>query len=528
MAAKAIHHSIPGQLSAHINEDYPLFVEFLEGYYEWLELPSSPYYRLRNHLSAMDFKESIDNYASMLRNEYLHTLPDKAIANKELLIKHSKQFYQSLGTEKSFQFLFKILYGEDVELYYPKVDILRASDAHWIDNESLMYVSNSGSVNDLLYRRITQKRELEESPGEYEYAYATVNRIINRYANKFNFAELYLTDIQGEFKLTHPITADEITEWILPIADGVTVESPGLNYTADNALTWAGDDTFELTMYATESGYVDTRYTTILTPSELYVALDGVQVTDFTYSGKLVHHEDIIPSTEVTVRWPIYKGFVNITSVDTLGEIRAVELLDTPFGIITPQTLVGEEGGSGGVVKLIPSLTKKISGYFMTTDSFLSSEKVLQDSEYYQDYSYVIKAGIDVEKYRDIVLTVLHPAGLKMYSEINIIEFIKLIIRDENFDIVVTFTDTVAFTSDVPLFNRNGFIEDLKLNFLRQTYSVHNFRNMKVGTIVSSPNAPLNMHWSNIEYLREEPYMDEGYIEDQSDYVETLPPYHNG
>lgn len=528
MAAKAIHHSIPGQLSAHINEDYPLFVDFLEGYYEWLELPSSPYYRLRNHLSAMDFKESIDEYASLLRNEYLNTIPDKVIADKELLIKHSKQFYQSLGTEKSFQFLFKILYGEDVELYYPKVDILRASDAHWIDNESLMYVSNSGNVNDLLYRRIEQKRELQDTPGEYEYAYATVNRIINRYANKFNFAELYLTDIEGEFKLTHPVTVDGITEWILPIADEVKVQSPGLNYTSDNSLTWAGDETFELAMIATESGYVDTRYNTIMTASELYVELDGVHVTDFTYNGKLVHHDSIVPSTEVVVRWPIYKGFVNITTVGSLGEIQTVELIDTPFGILTEQTLIGEEGGSGGVVKLIPSLTKRIPGYFMTTDSFPSSEKVLQDSEYYQDYSYVIKAGIDVEKYRDIVLGTLHPAGLKMYSEINIIEFIKLIIRDENFDVVVALTDAVSFISEVPLYNRLGFVEDLKLNFLRQTYSTHNFKNMVVGDIVSKPNKRLNMHWSNIEYIREEPYMNEDYIVDQSEYVVTLPPYHNG
>ncbi|AND75135.1 hypothetical protein pf16_212 [Pseudomonas phage pf16] len=523
MAAKAIHHSVPGQLSSHINEDYPLFVEFLSGYYEWLESGSSPYTQIKNHLSALDFKESIDAYTSMLKNEYLHTIPERVIANKELLIKHSKQFFQSLGTEKSF--LFKILYGEDVELYYPKTDILRASDAHWIDNESMMYVSNSGNVNNFLYRRITQKRELAAFPGQYEYAYATVNRIINRYANKFNFAELYLTDIQGEFKLTHPVTVDDVNvEWILPIADSVEINSPGLNYVADNTMTWAGDSHFELVLTATEPGYIDTRYTTLFNADELTVSINGATVSNFTYDGKTVQHPDILPSVDVTVRWPVYKGFIIVSSVDALGGILDVALVDTPFGIVTPQLLQADEGGSGGSVTLIPSVTRKIDGYFMTTDSFLSSDKMLQDSEYYQDYSYVIRAGIDVEKYRDIVLQVLHPAGLKMYGEVNIIEFIKLIIRDESFDIIVNFAGEIEFLSAVPLYNRYGFVEDFKHAQTSETYKVNDFKHMVVGDVMTKFNKPLNYHFSNIEY-NEGPYSDPTYVDD--DYVVDAI-YHTG
>lgn len=520
MAAKAIHHSVPGQLSSYISEDYPLFVEFLSGYYEWLESGSSPYTQIKDHLSALDFKESIDAYTSMLKNEYLHTIPERVIANKELLIKHSKQFFQSLGTEKSYQFLFKILYGEDVELYYPKTDILRASDAHWIDNESMMYVSNSGNVNDFLYRRITQKRELAAFPGQYEYAYATVNRIINRYANKFNFAELYLTDIQGEFKLDHPVTVDEVSEWILPITDSIQINNPGLNYVPDNTLSWAGDNDFEVVLTATETGFVDTRYTTIFSPEELVVKINGDTVSDFTYDGKMLGHPNIVPSATVTVRWPLYKGFVIVSSVDALGGIRDIDLVDTPFGITEPQLLIADEGGSGGSVTLIPSMTRKISGYFMSTDSFLSSDKMLQDSEYFQDYSYVIRAGIDVEKYRDIVLQVLHPAGLKMYGEVNIIEFIKLIIRDESFDIIVNFSGEIEFISAVPLYNRLGFVEDFKHAQMRSTYKVNDFKHMVVGDVMTKFNTRLNYHFSNIEYAIEVFYSDPGYVDD--DYVVQL------
>lgn len=510
MAAKVIHHSIPGQLSSHINEDYPLFVEFLSGYYEWLETEGSPYYHLKNHLSAMDFKVSLEGYTSLLKSEYLSTIPEKVLADKEILIKYSKQFYQSVGSEKSFQFIFKILYGEDIVLYYPKNDILRASDGSWINDENLMYVSNSGKVNDYLYRRITQTREVY--PGIFEYASGTVNRIINRYANKFNFAELYLNDIVGEFKLDWPVAVDDNIEWVLPIADSVEVVSAGLNYTIDNGLTYQGDTTFELTIPATLVGRVDSRYTTIMSAEELTVKINGVHVTDFSYDGKNIFHPSIIQGTDVSVTWPIYKGFLAISSVGPVGEILDVELVDTPFGIVTPQTYVSEQGGSGGVIKILPALTKRIPGYFLDTESFLSSNKVLQDSEYYQDYSYVIKAGIDIDRYRDVVMSVLHPAGLKMYGEVNIIEFIKLIIRDANFSIFVGFSGDIQFTSEVSLYNRMGFVEDFKYGETSATYKTNDFKNIKIFDVVEDKKR-LNYHFSNITITSPGGYVYPGYVE---------------
>ena len=538
MAAKAIQHSIPGQLSSHINEDYPLFVEFLSGYYEWLETEDSPYHKLRNHLSALDLKESIDGYSQLLKHEYLSTIPEKVLADKEILIKHSKQFFQSLGSEKSFQFLFKILYGEDVELYYPKTDILRASDASWVDDENLMYVSNSGNVNAFLYRRITQTREVY--PGIFEYASATVNRIINRYANKFNFAELYVSDIDGEFKLDWPIAVGENTEWILPIANEVEVITPGLNYTVDNSLTYVGDSRFQIIIPANVIGHVDTRYTTIMTASDLIVKLDGETVTDFTYDGKHLAHPDIIQGTLVTVSWPVYAGFLAISQVGNVGQILDAELIDTPFGITEPQIYSSGHGGSGGSVRVMPALTKRIPGYFLDNESFLSTNKVLQDSEYYQDYSYVIKAGIDVDRYRDVVMSVLHPAGLKMYGEVNILEFIKLIIRDSNFSIDVSFTGDVLFSSSVFLYNRAGFVEDFKYGETAATYRSNDFKDIKISDVIEGVK-PLNYHYSNIALLSPggyvyinymDPgyvtdriiedilYIDDTYVEDDYDYVE--------
>jgi hypothetical protein len=508
--AKNIHHSVPGQLSSHINKEYPQFVEFLKSYYEWLESDASPYSDLKNHLSYLDFKDSIGAYTDFLKKEYLESVPEKVLADKELLIRYSKQFWQSIGTEKSFQFIFKILYGEEVEIYYPRDDILRASDGKWVENESLMYISNNGDVDSFLYRRIEQVREV--FPGIFEYAYATVGRIIRRYSNKFNFAEIYLTDVEGEFDLDYPIGIDGVYEWILPIAKEANIISAGTNYIPDNIFEYNGVSTFDINIVAELEGSVDARYTTVFEAAELYVELDGIQITDFSYNGKLIVHPNIVPGSQVLVRYPVYSGFVTVGTTNGVGDVTSINIIDTPFGIVSEQQMVGSYGGTGAVIELVPGLLRSIPGYFFNTDGFLSDGKYLQDNYYYQDFSYVIKAGIDIERYRDVVLDVLHPAGMNLLGEVNILELIQLMIREVNLSISVQDVATVSFKSEVDLYNRYGFIDDWKYKLGTQTYKMGNFADIVVGDVVLNYMRQFNIHDSKIYTY--EPYVELGYFDD--------------
>ena len=55
-------------------------------------------------------------------------------------------------------------------------------------------------------------------------------------------------------------------------------------------------------------------------------------------------------------------------------------------------------------------------GYWSTTRSFLNSDKYIQDSNFYQDYSYQIKAGLTLDKYKDILYNTFHVAGSKLFG----------------------------------------------------------------------------------------------------------------
>ena len=61
------------------------------------------------------------------------------------------------------------------------------------------------------------------------------------------------------------------------------------------------------------------------------------------------------------------------------------------------------------------------SGKFINQDGHLSeSSKKIQDSLYYQDYSYVIRVGESIDKWRDAIKSATHPSGFYVTGEVNI------------------------------------------------------------------------------------------------------------
>lgn len=55
-------------------------------------------------------------------------------------------------------------------------------------------------------------------------------------------------------------------------------------------------------------------------------------------------------------------------------------------------------------------------GYWSTTKGFLDSNKYVQDSNYYQEYSYEIKFTKSINKYIDILKELVHPSGNKVFG----------------------------------------------------------------------------------------------------------------
>lgn len=56
-------------------------------------------------------------------------------------------------------------------------------------------------------------------------------------------------------------------------------------------------------------------------------------------------------------------------------------------------------------------------GYWATTRSFLDSDKYIQDSYYYQDYSYEVRTARVLSEYKDILYNTFHSAGSELFGK---------------------------------------------------------------------------------------------------------------
>jgi hypothetical protein len=68
----------------------------------------------------------------------------------------------------------------------------------------------------------------------------------------------------------------------------------------------------------------------------------------------------------------------------------------------------------------------KTSGRYLNDDGFLDSTKRIQDSFYYQDFSYELQSEESITKFKGLLEEIIHPAGLKYFIRLNLENTVRL------------------------------------------------------------------------------------------------------
>ena len=216
---------VKSQLPNFINGDeYSQFNLFIQKYFEWLEQSSG-----RVHYEIEALKDSIDidsanlAYLDRLKTDLAPYFPSTIISNKTLFLKVVNQFYKSNGTQDSIKFLFKILYGENIEIYYPKEDILKTSDGKWILPLALR-VKTEGANDTNIFN--IEKTLLT---GQTSKSTAIVEKVIRSIDRQLGieYTELYISNIDRLFQTGEIVSATYIdVNTGLPVtAEGVLIAS---------------------------------------------------------------------------------------------------------------------------------------------------------------------------------------------------------------------------------------------------------------------------------------------------------------
>jgi hypothetical protein len=151
---------IENQFSSYMNEEGPLLVQFIKYYYEWMGQENNPYGQLNKIKDYRTSDITNEQMLDFLKNEFMRAIPKDISVDDRFLIKNIADFYKAKGSEKAYKLLFRILYNEDVDFYYPGKDILRVSAGKWIVEKSMgiePYVTTAEIKNAILIKGRTSR-----------------------------------------------------------------------------------------------------------------------------------------------------------------------------------------------------------------------------------------------------------------------------------------------------------------------------------------------------------------------------------
>ena len=110
---------------------------------------------------------------------------------------------------------------------------------------------------------------------------------------------------------------------------------------------------------------------------------------------------------------------VGVSSQDAgTGSIIGVELQDPGVGFTSaPLITLPGLGANNAILNARIGAISSGRGLYLDENGQLSSGKKIIDSNFYQDYSYSLRANKQLNEYQEIVFKLLHPVGTKLFGE---------------------------------------------------------------------------------------------------------------
>jgi hypothetical protein len=492
----------------YIRENFPLFLQFMQAYFAWMEenqseLSLGPIQGIFSLLDQRNIDTVLPQFLQYFFFEYLYGLPTTMLADPKKLAKHIKDFYLSRGSEGSFKLLFQILYDDLISFYYPKIDVIRPSDGHW-SVDTIIRTTTPIDTLQYISRKII---------GVTSGATANVENVILLQIGSNVVSEMYISSLQGNFQIgeslqivipeilnvnyfVDPINGNDTNNGLsVTTAWKTTSQADNILLSGTQAIYYFYDDTWVLyrklgmtmdemvlpldlvtfefsslilpTLYGLATGIDIENQGTAYKPEDIITVTGGNQTAIFSVniiSGTLIGRVVPVGTSSSTIqlasnssgvdgyydnmyitltdgtganqenRIISYVGATQIATLNTdwittpditthysinLGNIQTVKAKDFGINYTTPIaanfTLAGNGNATGTITV---GAVGQYAGRYVDDSGFLSCRKYIQDSYFYQDFSYVLRTHEQLSEYINIIKQVLHPAGLLLFGDL--------------------------------------------------------------------------------------------------------------
>ena len=174
------------------------FIAFVRAYYEWMEQEGYLTDASKSLYLYDDIDTTIDQFAANFKNQYLQNFPATTAINRNLLVKRIKDFYKSKGSSEGMKLLFRLLFNDDIQIYDPGNDILKASDGIW-KVPTYIEVERNDRSRTFLNQQIT---------GSKSGATAFVESVYSKLVNQRVIDVLTISNLSGHFLYGELVTND--------------------------------------------------------------------------------------------------------------------------------------------------------------------------------------------------------------------------------------------------------------------------------------------------------------------------------
>jgi len=455
---------VKAQLPEFVREDYQTFIAFLEAYYEFLA---------QNYdvdlTTVRDVDKTLDAFLIHFRNEYAKNLPT-TLLDERFLIQHVKDYYLAKGTENAFSVLFGVLFGKNASIEYPSRQMLRASDGKWNQDVSVFAKINAGNPSMVVGRLVdvvTPTKIIRVQVDKTQNVEIEVDRVTKIADNIYEFYidRRFFGSVSIGDRMRYSNVFDAT---ILSTTSKVEIQRPGKHFKVGELYAIkngkgtgsvlkvsrvdANGGILSLEFVKYGIGY-ETDFTSTLLP------IGGTSATTAGSSSLSIAGGspayDVIFSE--TTNGFFEQGTINTSTYNNSGDPAVLPAFDgTYVGDIVREFFVDNkytvlDADEPAVVRISLGPLTKYPGYYTSNDGFLDDAIFIQDSKYYQAFSYVVKIDERLEAYKSVVKTLLHPAGMALFGEYDIRNEFDLSTRLESMIkyLVLTFQDQVGSTDYV-------------------------------------------------------------------------------
>ena len=279
-------HLISSQVPQFVRDDHPKFVVFLEKYYSFLEQSGQLLDETKNITNNLNIDLANEASKEKLYKQFIDLLSKNIVGDRDLILKYAKDFYRSKGSENAIRFIIRNLYNKEIEFYYPKTDILRASDGKWFVEKSLKItdvavdnVANSIGVNNFVNKIVR---------GATTNATAIVESVDIYYDKGDLVTELKLSSTKKDFlsgeQIYTTFTEDGVDRRLSAnLFSGsivaITIDNPGTGYTVGNPVQVVSNTGFGAELIVSEVTTGNLKSVGILSSGAGFQTFDDVLIS---------------------------------------------------------------------------------------------------------------------------------------------------------------------------------------------------------------------------------------------------------